>query len=112
MSWPALPGWRDKGLLGALMEVVGARNGVHAAAGDAASERLGVCWVGVAKVGRTSLRGGDRERGPCVFLVRRSPVFLGLLPPSGLGGAVPGHLRGHAAASGPVLWVPVVAGEA
>lgn len=55
----------------------GARNGVHAAAEDVASKRLGVCWVGVAKGGRTSLRGGDRERGPCVFLVRRSPVFLG-----------------------------------
>ena len=62
MSWPALPGWWDKGLLGAQTEVVGTKE-VHAAAGDVASERLGVCWVGVAKGGGTSLRGGDRERG-------------------------------------------------
>ena len=105
VSWPALPGWWDKGLLGAQTEVVGTKE-VHAAAGDVASERLGVCWVGVAKGGGTSLRGGDRERGPCVFLVRRSPVFLELHPPLGPGGATPGHLRGHPAASRPGLWVP------
>ena len=86
--------------------------GVHVAAGDAASERPGVCWVGVAKGGGTSLRGGDRERGPCVFLVRRSPVFLELHPPSGPGGATPGHLRWRPAASRPGLCVPAVAGKA
>lgn len=111
VSWPGLPGWRDKGLLGALTEVGGTEWGPRSSRGCGQREAGGVLG-GAAKGGRTSLSGGDRERGPCVFLARRSPAFLGSLPPSGLGGAVPGHLRGHAAASGPGLWVPAVAGEA
>ena len=37
----------------------GAWRGIEAAAGDAASKRLGLCWVGMAKGGETSLGGGD-----------------------------------------------------
>lgn len=50
----------------------GAWTGIAAAAaGDAASKRLGLCWVGMAKGGETSLGGGDGGERPLPFSGRR-----------------------------------------